>query len=210
MKSRRALVVVLGIAALVGWGTSAAAHTALVSSSPAPGAAVESPAVVSLTFSEPLLAIGAGIFVLDAEGVEHAAGAAYFPEPATIQVDVLPLAPGAYTAAWRVVADDGHPIEGRLPFTVVAAPSPTPSATGQSATPSSTRASSPSPTVSAATVSGATVSAGTVPATDAAQPQGQVWVTIAATLAAIALIAVAVFFSRPKDAATGSRGRSNR
>ena len=210
MKGRRPLVVLLGIAALVGWGTSAAAHTALVSSSPAPGAAVESPAVVSLTFNEPLLAIGAGISVLDAEGVEQAAGAAYFPEPSTIQVDVQPLAPGAYTAVWRVVADDGHPIEGTLPFTVVAAPSPTPSATGPSAAPSSTLVSSPSRTVSAATVPDATASGATVPASGAAEPKGLVWVTIAATLAAIALIAVAVFFSLPKDPATGSRRRINR
>lgn len=156
--------------------------------------------MVSLTFNKPLLAIGAGISVLDAEGVDRAVGAAYFPEPTTIQVDVLPLAPGAYAALWRVVADDGHPIEGTLPFAVVAAPSPTPSAPGQSAAPSSTLASSPYPTASAATVAAATV-----PATGAAEPKGRVLVTIAATLAAIALIAVAVFFSLPKDAATGSR-----
>ena len=130
MKSRLVVVAVL-TAVIVGWALPAAAHAVLVSSSPAPGATVTSPASVSLTFDDPLLDIGARISVLDSQGVDHAAGAAYFPEPTTIRVDVLPLDPGAYTAEWRVVADDGHPIEGTLPFTVVAAsPEPSPSGKG--------------------------------------------------------------------------------
>jgi len=180
VKARRSLLTLLGVAALLGWAAPAAAHAVLVSSSPASGATVTSPATVSLTFDDKLLDIGARISVLDARGGDHAAGAAYFPVPTTVQVNVGPLDPGEYTAEWRVVADDGHPIEGTLPFTVVA-PAAGPSASRQGAAPVSNTA--------------------------AAGSTGRVYVTIAVTLAAIALIAAGVFFLVPKDPATGSRRR---
>lgn len=193
MKHRRALVALLAVVALVGWSAPAAAHAVLVSSSPEPGATITSPATVSLTFDDPLLQIGAHILVVDAQGGEHAAGDAYFPEPATIQVDVKPLDPGAYTAQWRVVSDDGHPVEGTLAFTVVAGTgSAQPSPSGQGAVISSQN--SPSGR-GAATVSGATA------------PKPEVYVTIAGVLAVVALIAIVVLLSRPKDSATGSRRR---
>ena len=202
MKSRLVVVAVL-TAVIVGWALPAAAHAVLVSSSPAPGATVTSPASVSLTFDDPLLDIGARISVLDSQGVDHAAGAAYFPEPTTIRVDVLPLDPGAYTAEWRVVADDGHPIEGTLPVTVVAAsPEPSPSGKG-------TKTPEPSPSDRGAVLSSQPSPTGPIAATPsgpaAAGSNGQVYVTIALTLAAIAILAVAVFFLLPKDAETGSR-----
>jgi len=196
VKSRRALVAILGVGVLIAWAAPAAAHAVLVSSSPASGAAVTSPATVSLTFDDKLLDIGARISVLDARGGDHAAGAAYFPVPTTVQVDVLPLDPGEYTAEWRVVADDGHPIEGTLPFTVVASTAG-PSASGQGAVlssqPPTTGPGSPTAAGSAATGSG-----------------GQVYVTIALTLAVVALVAAAVFFLVPKDPETGSRRRPAR
>ncbi len=196
MKNRRSLIALLVVAALLAWSAPAAAHAVLVSSSPEPGATITSPATVSLTFDDVLLDLGAHIYVLDAQGGEHAAGDAYFPEPTTIRVDVQPLEPGEYSAEWRVVADDGHPIEGTLPFTVVAVASES-SPTGQGAVLSS----QPSPTgQGAATVSGAT----------AAEGQGQVYVTIVVTLAVVALIAVAVFLALPKDPATGVRRRRKR
>jgi methionine-rich copper-binding protein CopC len=193
VKTRLRFVVLLGFAGLLGWAAPAAAHAVLVSSSPEPGAMVTSPAAISLTFDDALLEIGARIAVLDARGGDHAAGDAYFPEPTTIRVDVQLLDPGEYTAEWRVVADDGHPIEGTLPFTVVAAASePPPSGQGEVVS------SRPSPTgQDAAAVSEAT----------AAEPQGQLYVTITVTLALIALVAVVVFFSLPRDSATGSRRR---
>jgi methionine-rich copper-binding protein CopC len=35
-----------------------------------------------------------------------------------LEVTLQQLAPGDYTVSWRVVAHDGHPTEGRFPFTV--------------------------------------------------------------------------------------------
>jgi methionine-rich copper-binding protein CopC len=194
---------VLVLAAAFGWAAPAAAHTALVSSSPAAGATVEAPASVSLTFSEALLTIGAGIVVLDAQGVDHASGGVYFPQPSTVQVDVAPLQPGAYTTQWRVVADDGHPIEGTLPFTVVAAPPPTPSAT-----PDPSGSVAPTPSASATTVptEGAPVDP---PALDEDSRRG-LYVMIAVMIGAIIVIGAAIYFSIPKDSLTGSRRRARR
>lgn len=193
----------LVLAAAFGWAAPAAAHTALVSSSPAAGATVEAPASVSLTFSEALLTIGAGIVVLDAQGVDHASGGVYFPQPSTVQVDVAPLQPGAYTTQWRVVADDGHPIEGTLPFTVVAAPPPTPSAT-----PDPSGSVAPTPSASATTVptEGAPVDP---PALDEDSRRG-LYVMIAVMIGAIIVIGAAIYFSIPKDSLTGSRRRARR
>ena len=195
----------LALAAAIGWAAPAAAHTALVSSSPAAGATVEAPASVSLTFNEALLDIGAQIVVLDAEGGNHASGDVYFPDPSTVRVDVAPLGPGSYTAEWRVVSADGHPIEGSLPFTVVAAPSPTPSPT-PSATPEPSGSAAPTPSASPTT----TPTQGTLvipPALDEESRKG-LYIMIAVMIGAIVLIGAAVFFSIPKDSLTGSRRRA--
>jgi methionine-rich copper-binding protein CopC len=207
MTRRTVGAIALALIAAFGWAAPAAAHTALVSSSPAAGATVEAPASVSLTFSEALLTIGAGIVVLDAQGVDHASGGVYFPEPSTVQVDVAPLQPGAYTAQWRVVADDGHPIEGTLPFTVVAAPSPTPSPT-PSATPDPSGSVAPTPSASAINVptEGAPVDP---PALDEDSRRG-LYVMIAVMIGAIFVIGAAIYFSIPKDSLTGSRRRARR
>jgi hypothetical protein len=182
VKSRRSVIALLGLAAVVAWSAPAAAHAVLVSSSPAPGATITSPETVSLTFDDPLLTIGAHIYVLDAQGVEHAAGDSYFPEPTTIQVNVKPLDPGEYSAQWRVVSDDGHPVEGTLAFRVVPA----------------TGSAQPSPTGHGAA---------TLTPTTAGKPHLQVYATIGGALAVVALIAVVVLLSRPKDSATRSRRR---
>jgi hypothetical protein len=195
MKRRLPLLVVLAVAAALGWSIPAAAHAVLVSSSPEPGATIASPATVSLTFDDALLEIGAHVFVLDAQGGEHASGDAYFPSPETIRVDVQPLDAGVYNAEWRVVADDGHPIEGTIPFTVVAsAASPQTSLSGQAATDSPQA--SPSGQDSDG-LSGATEAA----------PDGQFYLTFAVVLAAVAALAIAVFLLRPKGGGTRLRRR---
>ena len=202
MSRRSTWVPVLALAAAIGLAVPAAAHTQLVSSSPAQGATVESPASVSLTFSEALLDIGAQIAVLDAQGGDHASGAVYFPEPSTAQVDVSPLDPGSYTAPWRVVAEDGHPIEGTLAFTVVA-PTPAPSTT-PSASPSPEA--SPTRTQATATPTGAPIiSPGPESGSSGGLPP-----MVAVAIGAAILLALAIYLVRRKDPATGSRTRAVR
>lgn len=204
MSRRTTWVAVLALAAAIGWAAPAAAHTQLVSSSPEAGATVESPASVSLTFSEALLDIGAQIAVLDAQGGDHASGAVYFPEPTTAQVDVSPLDPGSFTAQWRVVAEDGHPVEGTL-FFVVVAPAPAPSTTPSVA---ANPEASPTPTQMkpTATPTGAPIIS---PAPDSGS-RGGLHPMIAVVIGAAILLALAIYLSRPKDPVTGSRRRVGR
>ena len=185
----------LALAAAIGWAAPASAHTALVSSSPAAGATVEAPASVSLTFNEALLDIGAQIVVLDAEGGDHATGDVFFPEPSTVRVDVAPLGPGSYTAQWRVVSADGHPIEGSLPFTVA------------TVAPVATVAASPSPSAAATPIPAPTPTP-LIPPGPGDDHLGGLVVMIAVMIGAIVLIGAAVFCSIPKDSLTGSRRRA--
>ncbi len=109
------LVIGLGL----GLAAPAAAHDQLVSTSPADGAVLDSPpALVELTFSNAVADLGSVLVVEDAVGqpVQDA--------PPTIDGTVVrsPLPPdvglGTYVVRWRVVAQDGHPIEGSFTFTV--------------------------------------------------------------------------------------------
>ncbi len=167
---RRAFAATLAVAFVLAGATSAAAHTSLVSSSPAPGANVESPATVSLTFDDTLLQLGDDVVVNDAQGVNRVAGDPYFPRPDTIQADIDgTLEPGDYVVAWRIVAEDGHPIQGTIPFTVV----------GDA---SSVSTAAPAPTAAAATAT-----SGGVP-----------WMLVVGVLGAFAVVGVIVFVARPR------------
>lgn len=184
MKVRIALATIVAALAVGAVATAAVGHTSLVSSSPAPGAAVESPETVSLTFDEALLQLGDDLVVRGDDGVDHVAGEPYFPRPDTIQADidgVLP--PGAYTIAWRIVAEDGHPIQGTIPFTVVGA-----DGSGPTVAPAT-------PTLTNASATGGGVSVGVI---------------VAACVGIALLLALGFFLLRPKDAATGSRRRPTR
>lgn len=114
---RLALVlVVLALGTLCGVGP-AQAHSRLVSSDPAEGAAlVQPPASATLVFSEALVELGAGAELTGPGG----------SVPVAIEVSGVSLvarwdgalAPGAYSLAWRVTSADGHPISGTLAFSV--------------------------------------------------------------------------------------------
>lgn len=135
----RGLLTVLGAAlatvlALV-WATPAWAHTDLSDSTPVTGETVTALDGVRLQFTGALLELGAELTLIDPAG-ESTALEVKFPEPTVVAASVESVVAGEYTLQWRVVAEDGHPIEGEIPFTAdVAAPEP---------------AASPSPAVSAA------------------------------------------------------------
>jgi len=134
----------LGLLLAVVTAASAAAHAALLSSDPVPGARFDqAPAEVRLTFSEPVSA--ATVTVLDGNGSSVTAGTAEFADPAHRQV-TSPLQPalptGVYVVSWRVVSADSHPVSGAFSFGVgVAAPAEsTVSGTSDSRVASSARA----------------------------------------------------------------------
>lgn len=144
------LAAVLLGAALLGAGP-ASAHDALESTSPAAGATVPTPPeTVSLTLSEPPLALGTQIRVNDAGGTDWADGAVAITDNVASQKLKAGAPAGAYTVQWRVASSDGHPIEGSFSFTAAAA-------TGAAAT----TAIAPAATAPAA---------GTVPTLGTAQP----------------------------------------
>lgn len=154
------------LVALALTGPPAWAHTDLRTSSPAQGSTVEELDEVSLEFSGELLQIGAELTLVDSEGVDHTLEPR-FPAATTVAADVGPeVAAGDLALQWRIVAEDGHPLEGTVTFTyapavVESSAAPTPSAATVEPTPassdataspdvaSSTQASSPSPTATA-------------------------------------------------------------
>lgn len=115
--------VALAAGLLVTGATPAAAHAALVSIDPPDGARLdESPAAVTLTFSEPVSAELGGVRVLDAGGTPVQEGAARV-DGVTVVVDLAPDLPdGTYVVSYRVISADGHPVRGGSVFGVGAGP----------------------------------------------------------------------------------------
>ncbi|RCG28198.1 copper resistance protein CopC [Sphaerisporangium album] len=136
------LAALLAFVAAVVLGTAVAspalAHTALKSSDPKKGATVETLDKVTLTFTESVKF--PVVLVRDAEGRDHKDGKPKTDGPTVTQKVAGTLPSGKYTIAWRVVSEDGHPIEGEIPFTVKApaASTPSPTPTPPAASPSPT------------------------------------------------------------------------
>jgi copper transport protein len=116
---RAALVLVLGLALLLGGAGPAAAHASLVSVDPPDGARLdESPDTVTLTFSESVSADLGGVRVLASDGSRVEDGVARAAGNA-VEIDLQPDLPdGTYVISYRVVSADGHPVRGGSVFGV--------------------------------------------------------------------------------------------
>jgi copper resistance protein C len=119
-----AATVVGGLCALLG-ASPAAAHNSLTGSDPEDGARLEAPpAQVRLTFLATLDPKTTKVTVTGPGKVSAAAGEPRF-EGKVVEVDFAAGAAGAYTVAYQVASDDGHPIKGDIGFTLaVGAPAP--------------------------------------------------------------------------------------
>ena len=116
---------------------SAFAHAGLISSTPKSGAQLTVlPAQVELEFGENLLKLGDAqtnlLVVKDSDGIQVDKSDSSISGRFLI-VSLLPSAKdGVFTANWRIVSEDGHPVEGSFQFSVtssqkvVPAVSPTP------------------------------------------------------------------------------------
>lgn len=164
--SRRRIMVALGLGALVAsaaaWvpvlpAAPAVAHASLIATAPADGDRIAAaPTEVSLQFSEDLIEMGVIVRVVDAAGVDHAAGDPVI-EGSTVVTTVDPSLPsGAIEMRWRVVSADGHPISGVTRFTIEGGNGPEPAS-----------ASSPPTAIPAATLDEASQAAGGADAQDA-------------------------------------------
>ena len=144
-----ALLLVLTVAILVLAAPQAAAHNRLVSSDPADGSTADRPpTAIVLTFNEPAQTLGTVVVVTGPTG--HVQSGPPELTGTKVRQTLQPGSPaGQYRVSWRVTSADGHPLTGRLTFTVAAA-APAPSAS-RSAASGRTPSAAPSRTPSAAT-----------------------------------------------------------
>ncbi len=120
-----ALLVLLGAVLGIGFAFAgaASAHATVVGTTPTDGSRLKSaPAVVMVTFDEPVGLGGAGyLHVTDQSGRRVDAGAAFHPGGDGAKVaDKLKsgLGDGTYTGSFRVISADSHPVAGTMRFVV--------------------------------------------------------------------------------------------
>jgi copper resistance protein C len=113
---------VTGLLLLTVGAAPALAHTELVDSTPASGSRLTAaPDAVRLQFSEPVSPELAQVVVTAPDGRTVVSGPARVGGATVTQLLPALRAPGSYRIAYRVVADDGHPVVGELGFTATAA-----------------------------------------------------------------------------------------
>jgi methionine-rich copper-binding protein CopC len=156
VSGRRTTATRLGLALLVGalaglvtTGAPASAHTALRSSSPADGEALAAPPKqIRLVFTETVATTAPPQVAVTLAGQTVPSGPVRV-DGATIAAPVTASGPGTYTVAYRVVAADGHPVQGTLRFTVTGGGLPTASPAASGGAPSASATATPRPSVSA-------------------------------------------------------------
>lgn len=110
--------------------SAVAAHAELEESDPTDGATIETPYVLTATFSEEFNADTEVSFirVQDASGAVVATGGQSADDPTTMTVDLPALEPGEYTVRWQTTTKDDNGTErGTFTFNVPPA-APTPNA----------------------------------------------------------------------------------
>lgn len=109
---------------MIGFGARpAAAHNTLLSSVPADGASLTSaPTQVIWNFDRSVPLDSVTVTLIDASGARtNMPTSTHGPAGSQQVITALPSPEGAVSLRWRLVGPDGHPISGRVDFTVVAA-----------------------------------------------------------------------------------------
>lgn len=110
-------------ATIVGSALPAAAHNTLLSSDPADGATLEvAPTEITWTFDNSVPLETMTVTAIDASGVRtELSGSTHGAAGDTQVLTPLPqLQDGEVSMRWRLVGPDGHPITGRVDFTITA------------------------------------------------------------------------------------------
>ncbi|MDN4472449.1 copper resistance CopC family protein [Demequina zhanjiangensis] len=190
---RPILVLLLALAAVVP-GTAASAHTSLSSTDPEQGAEVSDLEQVTLTFTGAVLDLGTTLVLV--QGEERVELEPTFPTETTVVADVPELASGAWSLMYRIVAEDGHPLEGQVDFTVAGgAAEPTAEAT------ETAEAALPSTSAEPAPISAELPSASASPeAVQADEPRTGGWVRFAGAAVLVAVAAAVIVWLRRRDA----------
>ncbi|WP_219466683.1 copper resistance CopC family protein, partial [Nonomuraea rhizosphaerae] len=118
---RRLLVVLLLACSGMGVALPASAHNVLVGSDPRDGTTLSaSPARITLLFDQVVRQGYAQVGVTGADGASWAAGTAVVAaEKVSVAVRPLP-AGGAYVVGYRILSADGHPVSGKISFSLAA------------------------------------------------------------------------------------------
>lgn len=120
--------VAFSIAALALPNAAALAHTKVTASTPAEGAKVKSPRVMTLTFSEALLppTVATSIVMTAMPGMKNHGEMAirnfttgWSNGNRTLKLTLRkPLQAGSYDVRWQAAGADGHRMKGKISFTV--------------------------------------------------------------------------------------------
>ncbi|MBX3193503.1 MAG: copper resistance protein CopC [Schumannella sp.] len=113
-----ALTLTLCAAPLV--AAPASAHNVVISTTPTAGETLtELPEAFQIVTNEPLLSLesskGFVLQIRDAHGLYYGDGCLRV-EGATMSAEPALGAPGDYTVLWQAVSEDGHTIDGEIPF----------------------------------------------------------------------------------------------
>ncbi|MET3808014.1 methionine-rich copper-binding protein CopC [Nakamurella sp. UYEF19] len=116
--ARVAATTLIAVGLWLGLAGSASAHDVLVSSDPADGSTVAvAPTVITFTFDQPVQNFDPVVSLIGPDGKQYATGTpAISGNVVTGTVGAGPA--GAYTAAYRIVSADGHPVTGEVRFTL--------------------------------------------------------------------------------------------
>ncbi|MFI6482115.1 copper resistance protein CopC [Nonomuraea sp. NPDC050663] len=141
----RRLLTVLLVACAAAWALmpgAAWAHDVLIGSDPAEGARLDAaPSEVTLVFNTAVRTGYAHVNVTGPGGTSWADGGAVVRKE-RVSVKVRPLgAAGEYVVGYRILSSDGHPVAGKVTFTLT---KPGPGAAAPAATPAATASASAS------------------------------------------------------------------
>ena len=124
----RRLVPLMAVALLLACAPAASAHALLEGTSPQRGASLDrAPGQVVLRFSESVEVAFGAVRVYDARGGQVQRGDPFHPggDPRAVAVRLRSgLADGGYTATYRVISADAHPVSGGFVFGVGKAAAP--------------------------------------------------------------------------------------
>ena len=186
----------LASAVTVALASPAVGHDVLVGTDPADGAVLDAaPTQVVLTFAAEQAGVGAEVAVTGPDGTSWSDGAAVVAGTTVTQALAAGMPDGAYTVAWRSVAQDGHPVTGAFAFSLDA---PDAEPTDQPADQPSDEPADAGADESTPSAEPTTVLTATAAADDEPSGGWTVWHTAAAALVAALAAGVAAVLRRSR------------
>ncbi|RPF21978.1 copper resistance CopC/CopD family protein [Myceligenerans xiligouense] len=120
---RGAAALALTMLALVLGAAPATAHTKLDSAAPADGTTHDgAPAAITLTYTLPVTPLGDTVVVTGPDGTVPVEVTQQQDGVVVVATPARKLTNGDYTVDWTVAAQDGHPLQGTVRFSVTGAP----------------------------------------------------------------------------------------